>query len=438
MRKYMKQLFLFIISLLYLGVLMVRPVYAAGAEFVISAENASPGDTVTVSIVNNSGIAVTSGQFDLVYDSERFELVGATLFQESAMPFYLEEGRTDKFRISTIPLTPNQAYAEQVIASITFKLKDSADGQATFELVKSKIGYGNIYENVQNLEVSGTTVGVKIMNPEPGEPADQGMEISEKPDPDPPQQPTEDEHLQPSEPKPTESTEPNEPTESSKPTDLNELTKPTEPTEQEQPIVTSQPDGSAKSGDDVTTNQSDNENRETNTTTSEVLKIATDATTQDEIRIISTLAPADTQTTPAQITEQAMSRTVVHTVETVPTIALAVITSAETEEVLQNNTQTMTEQAQTITTKTEPTTSAATEKTTPATVQQIMENSQNTELNSINIEEQKQAKQEQAFELTGDELNINNKLMVGGLAITAISSLGALIFLIIKNNLRLR
>ena len=123
-----------------------------------------------------------------------------------------------------------------------------------------------------------------------------------------------------------------------------------------------------------------------------------------------------------------MSQTVVQTVETMPIIALVAITSAETEEVLQNYTQTTTEQVQIITSKTELTTSATTVRMTPTTVQQTVENSQNTEINSINTEEQKQAKQEQAFKLTGNELNIHNKMMMGGLAVTALGSLGALVF----------
>ena len=458
MRKYIKQIFLFIISILYLGGLTIRPVYAGGVEFVISSENASPGENITLSIVNYSGIAVTSGQFDLVYDSERFELVEATLFQESVMPFYFEEGVTNKFRISAIPLSPDQAYSDQNIAAITFKLKDTADGQATFELVKSKIGYGSIYENVQNLEVSGTTAGVNIMNPEPDESVDPEIEISEKPDPDPPQEPAEEDHLEPEDPEPTESSEPTEstaepsepsepgestepdesvePTESSELTDTTEITEFTEPSEPTEPMTTMRLEELLDS--DEENNLSENESQETNPMTSEVIQIETAATTQDVIRIISTLAPVTAETTTASITEPAMSQTEVQSVETVQTMALVAITSADTEEVIQNNTATATDQIQTVTTQTEPTTSAVNAKTIPTTVQQSVENSQNTEITSINIEEQKQAKQEQAFKLTGNELNLHNKLMLGGLAVTAIGSLGALIFLIIKNNLRLR
>ena len=439
MRKYIKQIFLLIICLLYLWVFTTRPVYAAGAEFVISEEVAFPGDNITVSIVNNSGIAVTSGQFDLLYDSKRFEIVGATLFQESVMPFYLEEGRTDTFRISKVPLRPDEAFSDQVIASITFKIIDSVAGPANFELVKSKIGYGNIGENVQNLEVSETTVGVNIMNSQTNEPVDPSIHISEEPDHDPPQQPSEDNHMQPQsdDPEsdnPSESTKPTEPSEATVPTKLTDLT---ELTESGEPSVNLQQDGSDDS-DKVANKLSESENRKTDTATSEILAIQTAGTTRDEIRIISTLAPVSTKSTASPVSAQAMIRTAVQTIETMPTIALAAIVSAETEEVLQNNTQTTKGQAQTMTANAELTTSATTTKTIPSTVQQTVENSQNTEINSINTKEQKQAKQEQAFKLTGNELNLHNKLMLGGLAITAIGSLGALVFLIIKNNLRLR
>jgi len=78
------------------------------------------------------------------------------------------------------------------------------------------------------------------------------------------------------------------------------------------------------------------------------------------------------------------------------------------------------------------------EKQTP-TSEMTEENSQNTEINTLmNLDEQKQAKQEQAFKLTENENGLHNKLLMGGLAVAATGSLGALLFMIIKNHIRPR
>lgn len=445
MKKNIKQFILIVICILLMSVYTYRPVYAAGADFVISNENVEPGEDITISIINKSGIAVTSGQFDFVYDDQRFEIISSTIFGKEAMIFKNDPERMDKFRISAMPLAANDAYEGEIIVSVTFRLKEQADGIANFELNKSRIGYGGINEQVQNLEVNGDSVSVKITKPNQANPEDPNVSIPDVPDPDPPQEPTESTHLEPSDP--TNSTDP---TESEKTSNTSEDN--TEPGQVVQPSHDSTKSTSKATESTSTTKQTSvttesKKNQNTENTVSQIAENTTKPTTEGvklpvgseqttrktepEKTLKISIDQNDNQEKNANIIaakpDQTTSESITEAISmTTELILLTTETTSSVEKISESSSQTTLEEKNTTSRKETPT-SEMTE-----------ENSQNTEINTLNLDEQKQAKQEQAFKLTENENGLHNKLLMGGLAVAATGSLGALLFMIIKNHIRPR
>ncbi len=78
------------------------------------------------------------------------------------------------------------------------------------------------------------------------------------------------------------------------------------------------------------------------------------------------------------------------------------------------------------------------EETTTTRIEPTTENSENTKTNEQKLPEEKQAKQEQAFKLTEKDSEIDNKVIIGGLALISVSSMIALGFMIFQNHIKPR
>ncbi len=427
-----------------------------GVFFVVSQETVKEGEQVTVSIVNHSGIAVTSGQFKITYDAERFDLLDKTVFGKEPMTFNQPEGETGTVEVLQYLLDAANPYAENVIASFTFQNKGTLSGKASFVLAKSIISYGAIDENPQKLDVQNDTVTLEVVNEDPEEiPSNEGTIVPEPTDPDKPIVPTGTSYL---EPEPTESemikpsnTTTTEPTKkpTDEPTTAKPTTKPTdEPTTTKPTDITTESTASKTEPTD-TIKTIDIQEAGANQTTERPSQTMTEPTKKTDIS-----APVTTEPNKAEgpvIPDDQGKETMPSKNETTLETIIITLTTKESIDVVESEPQkTMqilklaTEQSDQE--QTEPINQAETSETkiakqavtTTSKIEATEQNSEMTKSMEQNPAEEKQAKQEHAFKLTGKDSDLNNKVIVGGLTLITLSSAIALGVMIFQNHIKPR
>lgn len=406
-----------------------------GVYFVISNETAIIGEQVIVSIVNYSGLGVTSGQFKVSYDADRFELVDNAVFGDKPISFNQQDGEFGSIEVMQFLMDASNPYQGEVIAQFTFVAKGNLSGIASFGLEKAVIGQGSIGGNVQRLEVINNAVSLEIVNEEADDrPSDPGTVITEPTDVDEPIIPTETEYLEPEPEEPSEESTTTTPTETETETETQTETQFIEdeetPTTEESEIETEiNPTSTTKP------TESTAETSKTEESTTSQTETKPSQSKSDDIKITVPQEQGDTVITEnTQTTMQTIKLEVLEQQETANTVdnnQQQEETSLSEEVVLQNN----------VTEKKTTTTSAKIlkqEETTTTRIEPTTENSENIKTNEQKLPEEKQAKQEQAFKLTEKDSEIDNKVIIGGLALISVSSMIALGFMIFQNHIKPR
>ena len=445
MKKYIQTFLLIILSLNFIFIFSVTKVLADNEQvpnnqnpqidyedlkdepidqvhFMISKTEIAIGEQFTVAINNYTGTGVTSATIGISFDPDRFEVVSGLVFGEEAI--YKNE-KTGEY--SNFVKDAANPYTDRTIAIFTLIAKDNMSGPASIQLLNPKIGYGSITDIPMQLPIVNNEITFSVMNNNSSEiPTDPGIVVPDPTDPDEPFVPTESSYLEPEETttsttankteKPTTSTTT---TKTEEPTTSTTTNRTEEPTTSTTTTKTEEPTTPSSTGDDkANANGGNTESTQTNTiknteptitqTNEETMKSLTIEIDKENVNIVNQNTTQSTeQTTSAQ------SENLEHDSSTAQTVSKElVLTNLETK-------------------STEPTMSNEDTKETES-------DSKITKTNELENQEEKQARQEKAFELTDEESEIHNIVIMGGLALIALSSMGALGFMIFHGKFRPR
>lgn len=447
MKKYIQTFLLIILSLNFIFIFSVTKVLANNEQvpnnqnpqidyedltdepidqvhFMISKTEIAIGEQFTVAINNYTGTGVTSATIGISFDPDRFEVVSGLVFGEEAI--YKNE-KTGEYTISNFVKDAANPYTDRTIAIFTLIAKDNMSGPASIQLLNPKIGYGSITDIPMQLPIVNNEITFSVMNNNSSEiPTDPGIVVPDPTDPDEPFVPTESSYLEPEETttsttankteKPTTSTTT---TKTEEPTTSTTTNRTEEPTTSTTTTKTEEPTTPSSTGDDkANANGGNTESTQTNTiknteptitqTNEETMKSLTIEIDKENVNIVNQNTTQSTeQTTSAQ------SENLEHDSSTAKTVSKElVLTNLETK-------------------STEPTMSNEDTKETES-------DSKITKTNELENQEEKQARQEKAFELTDEESEIHNIVIMGGLALIALSSMGALGFMVFHGKFRPR
>lgn len=344
MQKNLKYIVIALFLVCFLNVLPLQFVKADhNISFEVDSPTISPGDTLKLSIKDNSSEHLTSGQFDIIYDTKRFELLvdEVKIFENHVN---IRESTPGRFSMLHFIYNASQAYLGENVAEISFRVKDNTYGKTSFELVEGTIGYGDNLSFLKSFQINNRSVSCIIDN----EPQDenQANEETATQDQDSVVQPSETAHIQPVE-------------------TINSTTKLETTTEAN---IT---ETEVFSEVDVMTSS----------------QVETDVLSEGEV---TTRSKAEREEISIKKTENELLL-VFSTIETI--------------------------------------------KKTTSTIEATA-TSENTNINELNITQETQAKQEQEFRLTADDSDLQNKMIMGSLALGVLSSLGALGFMIFNNHIK--
>ena len=471
MKKYIQTFLLIILSLNFIFIFSVTKVLANNEQvpnnqnpqidyedltdepidqvhFMISKTEIAIGEQFTVAINNYTGTGVTSATIGISFDPDRFEVVSGLVFGEEAI--YKNE-KTGEYTISNFVKDAANPYTDRTIAIFTLIAKDNMSGPASIQLLNPKIGYGSITDIPMQLPIVNNEITFSVMNNNSSEiPTDPGIVVPDPTDPDEPFVPTESSYLEPEET--TTSTTANK---TEKPTTSTTTTKTEEPTTSTTANKTEKPTTSTTTTktEEPTTSTTTNRTEEptTSTTTTKTEEPTTPSSTGDDKANANGGNTESTQTNTIKNTEPTITQTNEETMK-----SLTIEIDKENVNIVNQNTTQSTEQttsaqsenlehdsstAQTVskelvltnleTKSTEPTMSNEDTKETES-------DSKITKTNELENQEEKQARQEKAFELTDEESEIHNIVIMGGLALIALSSMGALGFMIFHGKFRPR
>ncbi len=120
----------------------------SGIISVVAPETASYGDTIQVSLIGSTNVAVSSIQYELSYDSSALKYVESSIsndFSSTDENINEEEGsiRNMLVGINFDPELLTGVLSDTVLATYTFEVIDASNGEAAFSFTDLRVGYFN-------------------------------------------------------------------------------------------------------------------------------------------------------------------------------------------------------------------------------------------------------------------------------------------------------
>lgn len=408
----------------------------------VDKKAAKAGDEVTVSIVNKTGTPLTSGSFNLSFNDEQFEIIGYQLL--GAKPIVRNPNKSEPGHISIYKsVDAGNPCTDETVASFTFKVKSDFTGNSNFQMDEAKIGAGETGSGVQKLELANKSVVVAGQKDPVTNPGNSGQEIPKPKDPDAPIK-TSPNELKPIEPEKKPKETEKEPKENETKTPSQSLrivemedTKPSE--NRPSNTKTAKPGQSPSQSKNKVTQPIEPDKRGLRLPAGNgphFLGVGQQETKvpkytlgrQGTARVLETLdreKVTDNRQTPAPQETSRRQESAPRQVNRVTPPVVVKKTKAEKIALASEETSEVELEIETT-----PPTSASSDKRNPDS-----EKSKKAESTS---KKALQAKQEREFKLTGQETELHNKIIVGGLALITVSSAGALAFLIFNNHIKPR